>query len=724
MKKLYILLATLMPYFTSIAQVKTTYYETGTDDLYLPHGILEVINHKMNTYKLSSGLVAREMSSYKKEEIEDHNRFGIPVEVVCPLEEDNWVEVDNGKIWTKAFESDNATSLTFVFDNFALAEGAEMYIVNGDRNVVYGPVTSASNNPNRFYMTDIIPGSKSTICLYEPTRVNGESSFTVKSIIYGYKDLLDSENGRDGIYLDPVCYPDWEDNSNGVGIIQAADGTRHGCGALVMSTDLSYKPYFLLSYRQIMSDLTAVQDWTYVFRSKRATCSHPGLDTSYTYSGAQLLAYSTNENFALIQLNGSVSAPEDLAWLGWDRSTSSPSSGSCIFEHNSILRIVFKDNGMLSGIDTNFPSGYWMTYPWDSGSFENSSFGAPYFNQSKRIVGTYCVYDAEWDLNYGWVSKYLFNMFFNAWIGDYTNTTRLSNWLDPIGTDQTYIDSHHPVGNVSIVGNSLLGDSNVYYIENLPSNLTVSWSLSDSYYDQYQLYQNTPSSNQCTITRDSNHEMIDATLTATIYQSGVAVQRLTKIVNLYNSFHGTYYNGVTTKPINLPYPLFVLPGTDVCITSPNLVGASVYYDGDATPYTWSFDNTTGVIHVGMPASGGLAIVIYVTTDIGDSYQIPILRSSNVYSMSAEIDNGQICVSLIRDENNSERTSIEDPDRGYSTEAVSWTLEVYNAMTGEKVFCKEVTGLSYIIDTTGWKPGVYIAKAIIGGEVMSEKVVVR
>ena len=182
MKKIIILLTTLMPYFTSIAQVKTTYYEAGTDDIYLPHGILEVTNHNTNTYRLSSSLVASEMSSYKKEEIEDHNRFGIPVEVVCSLEEDNWVEVDNGKIWTKDFESENATSLTFVFNNFALAEGAEMYIVNRDRTVVYGPVTSASNNPNRFYMTDIIPGCKSTICLYEPTGVNGKSSFTVMDI--------------------------------------------------------------------------------------------------------------------------------------------------------------------------------------------------------------------------------------------------------------------------------------------------------------------------------------------------------------------------------------------------------------------------------------------------------------------------------------------------------------------------------------------------------------
>ena len=55
---------------------------------------------------------------------------------------------------------------------------------------------------------------------------------------------------------------------------------------------------------------------------------------------------------------------------------------------------------------------------------------------------------------------------------------------------------------------------------------------------------------------------------------------------------------------------------------------------------------------------------------------------------------------------------------------TWTLEVYNATTGEKVFCQEVDGTNYIIETMGWKPGVYIVRAIIGDEVLNEKVIVK
>ena len=55
---------------------------------------------------------------------------------------------------------------------------------------------------------------------------------------------------------------------------------------------------------------------------------------------------------------------------------------------------------------------------------------------------------------------------------------------------------------------------------------------------------------------------------------------------------------------------------------------------------------------------------------------------------------------------------------------TWTLEVYTATTGEKVFSQTVEGSSFTIDTTGWKPSVYVVRAVIGDEVLNEKVVVN
>ena len=67
---------------------------------------------------------------------------------------------------------------------------------------------------------------------------------------------------------------------------------------------------------------------------------------------------------------------------------------------------------------------------------------------------------------------------------------------------------------------------------------------------------------------------------------------------------------------------------------------------------------------------------------------------------------------------------ESDQTGFKSDDVVWTLEVYNATSLEKVFAKTVKGKSYVIDTTGWKHGVYVVKVTIGKEVYSEKVVIK
>lgn len=180
------------------------------------------------------------------------------------------------------------------------------------------------------------------------------------------------------------------------------------------------------------------------------------------------------------------------------------------------------------------------------------------------------------------------------------------------------------VSSLSIVGASVISSSASYYVNNLPNGFTVTWSLSDSYYNSHCLQQNTPSANRCKITRSSSHNMTNATLMASIKYGGTVVYTLTKTVSTASSKSG---NGFSEKE---------------------------------------------------------------------------------HSLSAGFGNGQILASLDED----------------ITESVSWMLEVYNTTSGRKVFEQKVEGKNGTILTAGWKPGVYVVKATIGDEVLSEKVVVR
>ena len=717
-KYLFLIVFIMVPFCTSIAQVKTSYYDEGSFMLTGSSVIQSIANAHPTTIDLSADLVSKKMSSYKKEDLENPERFGIPVEINNTLEDGNWVEAEKGRIWAMTFKSADAHSLTFVFNDLKLADGAEMYVANKDLTVVFGPVSMENTPQNGFLMTDDIPGSESTIFLYEPNNIKGESSFILNSVIYGIRDLSGSGQGTNRSYLNPACYFEWDDSANGVGIVRHSDGTYNGSGSLMMATDYSFKPYFLLSYKQIKNKISSIPTWSFKFCA-RNKCNGT-IVTKYTYYNPQLLAYWEDSNFALLELESSASTQPDLIWLGWDRSTSTPSGGASIFNKGGALKIAFRNSSLSSDNCSCVSTGVWSFNPWDLGDFPGDCYGAPFINQDKRVVGSYILTHLVDVPSVGWLYYYHFNKFYNSWTGNGTNSTRLSNWLDPIGSGQTTMNSYHPVGNVSIVGNSMLGNTNVYYVQNLPSNMTVEWSLSDSYYNQNQLFQDAPSSNQCTIIKNSSHEMIGATLTATIKESNVVKQRLRKTVTLYNNLYGTYYNGVTTKNLNSSSPLYVKRNANLSFQSQNFVGATVTHEGDATVSSFSFNSSTGTANFYLSSLG--TCLVKAIFD-GVQYTLPFIVTDKLNQLNVVIGDGQLEASLVPLENEEMggEGSLENLSRG---ESLVWTLEVNNATTGEKVFDQEVDGTNYTIDTTGWRPGVYIVRAIIGDEVLNEKVIVK
>jgi hypothetical protein len=96
--------------------------------------------------------------------------------------------------------------------------------------------------------------------------------------------------------------------------------------------------------------------------------------------------------------------------------------------------------------------------------------------------------------------------------------------------------------------------------------------------------------------------------------------------------------------------------------------------------------------------------------------LPITTQNNLM-MSVTHVNDQLEVTLDQ-QNRAETPNMSESGRQ------KWTLETYNAATGRKVYSVTVEGSKYTIDTTDWKPGVYIVKASDGKKEWSEKVVVK
>ena len=715
----------------SYSQVETHYLNSGE--------ALKHINKPIRSMGIIKEMPSFDLTQLEKEDVERDSiggmfRFGKPFDVSYTLADGQWEDVDGGRIWSMTFKSKDALSLNFIFNDFRLPEGAELYVVNKDESVLFGPVTKENTTENGFFLTDIIKGDQVSIYLFEPTDRKGLSSLTINRVVHGYRDFESTRNADRSVNTpDVACYPEYNMESDAIALILYPDAFCIGTGFLIMSTDCSFKPYLLTSSYTVDSnddgtftndEKNFIENASFKFRYKKTQCGGSNYTPSYTYNQAYFRAGWHYSKFALLELKSDLKPNMALSWLGWNYNDEHPTSGACIHHPGN-------DGMKISTINHHLGYDSCTYYLWDvkfdEGDASFFSRGAPLLNQYKRVVGQ--VHSVYTDINqYNQTVRHTdVGKLSRSWNGGGADTTGLKNWLDPDDIGQVYMNSRRSLGNLKIIGDSAISmDGSTYYVSNLPSGVTVEWSITDNYY-QGVLEEDEPNTNQCTIYGNANHEMLNATLKASVKSGTTLLQTATKIVSTQEVFHGTYYNGQTTKQINLPNPLYVLPGTQVCITSPNLVGASAYYNGNVTPYIWSFDNSNGILYVGMPSSpsGTAVIYVHVTTALGNSFTLPIVRASTVYSMSVGVNHRQITVSLVADED-AENLLLRDgnTDESLSSKQVSWTLEVFNATTGKKVFNQEIERDDFTLDTTSWEPGVYIVKATIGDEVLSEKVVLK
>lgn len=638
-------------------------------------------------------------------------RFGKGINTSYTLEDGEWTPIDGGRFWTMTIEAKDARSISIVFDKLLLPNNAELYITNKDETELYGPVKSDMLPKIGDFITESIIGPTATIYLFEPSEEYGKTMLGIKRIIYGYRDVsslakLSLTRAISDCGVDVACYPEYEKESKGVVRIMmgSPNGINYyyGSGSLLMSTDYLYKPYLLTAFHCLdiintdgilsTDEKAAVANWVFTFNYKRVECGGSSNASTYTYNGATFRAALSSSDFALIELNQNVRQNENICWLGWDRSNSTPSSAVGIHHPHGEEMEISLEYSSLPGI---------WAFNYDEGMTRGGSSGSPLLNQDKRVVGQLNSGVDESMPNPCNLPFALYYKIYNSWTGGGSSSTRLSDWLDPINTGQTTINSSYPFENFRIVGNRVLGSTNSYYVDNLPSSMSVTWSLSDSYFNQYCLQQNTPTTNQCSITHDNSHQMENATLTANLWNNGTLLKQIVKIVSSYPGFYGTYYNGSSTQQINLPSPLYALNGSFVDIYSPFFIEGSVSHSG-VTPTIWSFDNSeNGHLRVGMPSSGG-KITVSLSCANGSQYTIRVFGTNNINPLSVSMDGSILEVSTMAEDCN---------------------LVINNAITGEKIYSKPIKASSYTINTDSWPKGVYIVSVFADEKVHSQKIVI-
>lgn len=416
MKRIYLITILMSIAVLMYGQVQVNYQPTA-EQLAKINAVNTVARSSVNKMMLPTFDVQQILEEDRLNQIEDVNipfRFGKGFDTDLSLNKSgSWQNTDDGRVWTMRFHSTGAKSLNFIFNDFYLPEGAELYIVNTDQTVLYGPVTASCIPEDGFFMTDLIAGEDVSIHLFEPGECMGQSRLKISRIIHAYRGVSVDANGAlrsSGDLLpchnDVACFSDWNAESKAVALVLLANGTSLCSGALVMSADHSFRPYFLSAFHCVdigdipgaltAAEISEAEHWMFKFDYKKG-CGSNTVSSGVTFNGAVFRAGYCDTDFALMELNsnpGNVLYPP--TWLGWDRSGSTPLSGTFIHHPvGSPMKISFDNDALsLKGEEFSFsnsvifypPNHFWLSN-LDNGTTQGGSSGSPLLNENKRVIG-------------------------------------------------------------------------------------------------------------------------------------------------------------------------------------------------------------------------------------------------------------------------------------------------------------------------------------------------
>ena len=631
MKKTISLIMACIACLSVKGQVETKIYTKG-EKIDNTHAFAK--KRASKTYKLPTFDATKMLAEDKEMEGCDVPfRFGKGFDVNLTLKDGIVEGIKGGKIWSLSFEAKDAYSLNFVFDNFHLAVGAELYIVNKDENIIYGPVTSNAINKNGYFLTDVIPDSQVTIYLYEPIEVADKSTLTIKRVVYGYKKVFVDMNGglvgsSSPCNNDIACFPEYADEAKAVALVLLADGTELCSGSLLMTADYSFKPYFLTAFHCIdtkpiytqgngiisSDEIADAENWMFKFNYMKSSCTGSSIKTAYTYNSATFRAAWNNTDFALMEINHDLSQYEGRhSWLGWDRSGNVPTNGVGIHHPaGDVMKISIENDPFLSSSWNN--SGvlnHWLVN-FDDGVIEKGSSGSPILNSDNNVVGQ--LHGGPAYQNHCNQKKAYYGKFNLSWIGGGTNNTRLSNWLDPNGSGITVLAS---VESFFISGPSQFFNEATYTVLNVPEDCTVEWT--SNYPSILTLTPQTSNGSQVKCTMNYMAGEVYGILTAKVKCNGNVIKTLTKNIHagLFITGISPYdYCGVRYVWAQTSAGSYIVPGMD---------------------FEWSAAN--GVTFGENPYLDDASFSYY-----GNAFAYPVVKTAGYYDMSAYIKVNNIAVS--------------------------------------------------------------------------------
>ncbi len=370
-------------------------------------------------------------------------RFGAPFETdIRPSTHGQWETLPDGQqLWRLALECPGALSTNLVFEDFALPAKTTLFVYNPDNGFVIGAFGEHNNRADGIFATQPVPGEG---CVLELRTAISPAScdFRIRRVIHGYRDIFDlaldeaRDYGDSGGCNNNVNCPegeDWQGESRSVAMITTGGGFRICSGALINNTAHDATQYFLTANHCLGGETS----WVFIFNYESPGCANQNGPTTDSVQGAILRASRDASDFALLELTEDIPPSYEVTYSGWD-ARDIPAPGAVGIHHPSgdIKKISFDEDALISSGYFSGGNSHWRVADWEDGTTEGGSSGSPLYNPEHRIVGQLHGGEANCSNN---VNDY-YGKFSMSWDAGSNASSRLVDWLDPIGTGEEFLD--------------------------------------------------------------------------------------------------------------------------------------------------------------------------------------------------------------------------------------------------------------------------------------------
>lgn len=333
-----------------------------------------------------------------------------------------WTALPDGSSqWHLHIDGAGAKHLKLLLSDVVLPSGSQLTLDSG-RDVIQYTARSG------FLGTRPVLGDALDITLTTPPGV--DASFHLDSIIYGYRtfgpqrsDIVGS-SGTCNVNAACDAADDYRTETESAVLLDI--GGSVCSGTLMNNTAQDQAPLILTANHCYEGQ--DVRQWSAWFNYESEGCDNPqGEPPADILYGASALAASRTSDMAIILMDDDVPDEFGAFYAGWDATGRTPNFSVAIHHPAGDIKKFSYDAD-----PPQTDGSYWYIGAWDLGTTEGGSSGSGLYDENGRVIGhlfggaASCFNTAGGD-TYGAVSR--------GWDGDGTESSRLSDHLDPLGIE-------------------------------------------------------------------------------------------------------------------------------------------------------------------------------------------------------------------------------------------------------------------------------------------------